>query len=262
MIDILSCGYNSFHTVPCDIEHPKGLTHYLLLIVKTKAWFFIDGCKINTEPHMVILFDKNTKIHYGCDAPNYNDDWLHFITTTSEDIELLNSLNIPFNKPIYPPDIHRLSQFIQLATKEFYFPAKNSKLILDFLIRSFLYALSEDITRTDKLEFSHKHYSDFLNLRKKIYNNGMTKYTATELASSMNLSVSYFQHLYKQFFSTTPQNDIIIARLELAKFYLTTSNMSVNSVANFSGYESDIHFMRQFKKFVGVTPTDFRKGKN
>lgn len=75
----------------------------------------------------------------------------------------------------------------------------------------------------------------------------------------MCLSLSYFQHLYKQFFDSSCQQDIINARLELAKYYLKDSDMSIRSLSDFCGYENELHFMRQFKKFIGMTPTEYRE---
>lgn len=34
--------------------------------------------------------------------------------------------------------------------------------------------------------------------------------------------------------------------------------MSIRSLADFCGYENELHFMRQFKKFVGMTPSQYR----
>ena len=65
--------------------------------------------------NMAILFNKNTPIHYGCDTPDYNDDWIHF-QITEEEKNLLSSLLIPFNQPIYNIDIYSLSQYVGLLT--------------------------------------------------------------------------------------------------------------------------------------------------
>ena len=43
------------------------------------------------------------------------------------------------------------------------------------------------------------------------------------------------------------------------KYYLAGSDMSIRGLADFCGYESELHFMRQFKKFVGMTPTEYRR---
>lgn len=200
MIDITICGHDSHHREPCDIEYKNGLPEYLFLIVKTSAWFFIEGRLIDTEPNMVILFDKDTYIHYGCRHPDYNDDWIHFRAEEPADISWLRSLCLPFNQPLYPPDIQRLSQFVQIMTDEFRFPAEHSPQVLHCLFQALLHALMEDLARADHLAYQNKHYPAFLKLRASLYNNASAPQSVDAMARSLNLSVSYFQHLYKDFF--------------------------------------------------------------
>lgn len=259
MITITSCGHDSHHCKPCDIEHKNGLPEYLLLIVKTSAWFSIHKQYIVTEPNMVILFTPYTYIHYGCEYPDYNDDWIHFTLEDSIDTSFFNSFHLPLNQPFYPADIPHLSQFVQMMTREFHFPAEYSPQILQTLMQSFLYTLAEDLKRSETFTFQNKHYSAFLKLRTDLCNNPSIPWSIHTMARSLNLSVSYFQHLYKEFFSTSPQNDLIHARLELAKFYLIHSNMNMYALSSFCGYNNEIHFMRQFKKFIGLTPSEYRQ---
>lgn len=259
MIHITICGHDSHHRRPCDIEHKNGLPEYLLLVVKTAAWFSVRGRHIFTEPNMVILFEKDTYIHYGCHHPDYNDDWIHFDLDTPSDLSWFCSLGLPLGEPLYPPDVPRLSQIIQIMTREFRFPAGHSPQVLHHLMQTLLHILAEDLVRSDHLAFQNKHYPAFLKLRSALYDNPAAPLSIDAMARSLNLSVSYFQHLYKLFFSTSPQMDVIRARLELAKFYLAHSNMSIHALSSFCGYGSDVHFMRQFKKFEGITPSEFRR---
>ncbi len=261
MIHITSCGHDSHHRHPCDIEHKDGLPEYLFLIVKTSAWFFIHGQRTLTEPNMAILFDKYTYIRYGCQHPDYNDDWIHFTLDDTADAAWFHSLEIPLNVPLYPPDIQRLSQFVQIMTRELRFPAGHSPQVLHLLMQALLHVLAEDLKRADQLAFQNKHYPAFLKLRAALYSNPSVPQSIEAMARSLNLSISYFQHLYKEFFAVSPQTDAIHARLELAKFYLTHSNMNIYSLASFCGYSSEIHFMRQFKKFEGMTPSEYRQSR-
>ena len=52
--------------------------------------------------------------------------------------------------------------------------------------------------------------------------------------------------------------EVILARLRLAKFYLSTTDQSIQSLAALCGYESDLHFMKQFKKNMNMTPSQYR----
>ena len=37
MICVNSCGHNSHHRKPCDIEHKTGVPDYLILLIKQEA---------------------------------------------------------------------------------------------------------------------------------------------------------------------------------------------------------------------------------
>lgn len=78
------------------------------------------------------------------------------------------------------------------------------------------------------------------------------------MADYVHMSPFYFQHLYKELYHISCMQEVILARIERAKFYLTTTDMSVKAVSDFCGYENDLHFIRQFKKKEGLTPTQYR----
>jgi AraC family transcriptional regulator of arabinose operon len=56
-------------------------------------------------------------------------------------------------------------------------------------------------------------------------------------------------------------SDVISSKIEKAKEVLTGTTCTVNQVAAMCGYDNEEHFMRQFKKIVGMTPTAYRKNK-
>ena len=51
---------------------------------------------------------------------------------------------------------------------------------------------------------------------------------------------------------------IINARIILAKKYLRETDDTLLAIARNTGYQNDAHFIRQFKKMTGMTPTEFR----
>ena len=206
---------------------------------------------------MVILFPPGTYIHYGCETPGYNDDWIHFILSGKE-IPFLSSLSLPYCTPLYPHNFHRLSSCVAMISDTYHEPAKHFRQITNTLMQTLLYALDEELEKASSISFTHKFYSEFARIRTQLYNSPSDSWRIADLADSLHISISYFQHLYKLFFSCSCQQDIITARLKQAKFYLSTSDMSIRNIADFCGYESEVHFMRQFKKFVGVTPSSYR----
>lgn len=257
MIKITNCGHNSNHIKPCNMEYRAGLNHYLILLIKADAWFYCNQQKIMVKPNTVILFPPHTYIHYGCDIPGYRDDWIHF-SLEKEDVALWNSLTLPLCEPAFPHDFHRLSEYVSLITDAFYSHSKHSVCMVHALMQTFFYTLDEELEKKQPLQTVHKYYPDLSRLRTQLYGNPSKDWDIHHMAATLSISSSYFQHLYKQFFDCSCQQDIIHARLERAKFYLRTSDMSIRGIAEFCGYENELHFMRQFKKFIGQTPSEYR----
>jgi len=79
------------------------------------------------------------------------------------------------------------------------------------------------------------------------------------MAADVSMSRSYFQHIYREVFGVSCMTDVISGKIEKAKEILSETACTVSQVAAMCGYENEEHFMRQFKKIVGVTPTGYRK---
>lgn len=257
MLTVNFCGHDSHHAAPCNIEHKNGSPDWLLLLVKTAAWFMIDSIYTPVSPGMVILHKPGMPIHYGCDKPGYNDDWLHF--SVSDEDYFFDSLHIPYGKPLYPADFPQLSACQFLLCRTFRSSGEYKAQIADQLLRTLLMMLSQELQKADNQNQSAPYYMQLSHLRAKLYNAPAYPWDIKTIAAEQNISLSHFQHLYKQYFGTSCLNDIIQARLELAQMYLRQSDMTIQHIASLCGYESELHFMRQFKKRIGMTPTQFRE---
>lgn len=261
MIKVFNCGHDSHHKKPCDIFHPAGLSDYLFLLVKQEAWVYTDTAKCTVMPNSVLLFAPNTPIHYGCDTDDYNDDWIHF-DLFDTDTDLLETFCFSPGVILQPRDFRRLSDYAKIISDEFHADGIYRDDIIDRLMHIFLWALDEELKKTAiqsaAAPISQKYYRDFAKIRTQIYNSPSADWSVNQLADTLCLSCSHFQHLYRRFFDCSCQHDIILARIALAKFYLTTTDMSIFQLSLFCGYETDLHFMRQFKKYTGVTPTEYR----
>ena len=259
MICVNSCGHDSHHKKPCNIEHKQGVPDYLFLLVKQDSWVYINNKKEHIAPNCAICFPKNTYIHYGCDTPGYNDDWIHF-TLHEADVEILDRLQIPLYQVLHPHDFHKLSEYVKMLSAIFHNASTYKQEMIDSFMHILLYSLKDELDIRLDNPLLQKYYSEFATLRTDIYNNPAKARTIPQLADSLCLSLSYFQHLYKHFFGCSCRQDIIQARISLAKYYLTGSDISIKSLSDYCGDDNELHFMRQFKKFVGKTPSEYRNG--
>jgi AraC family transcriptional regulator of arabinose operon len=79
------------------------------------------------------------------------------------------------------------------------------------------------------------------------------------LATLVNLSPSRFRHLFKQETGTTPAQYLRDFRLGKAERMLRTTFLSIKQILELVGITSSAHFVRDFRRKYGTTPTAYRR---
>ncbi len=255
MITIFNGGCDSRHPIPLDCIYTGS--DYLLLFVKTDAFFEVERRIVSTPPNTVILYRKGARIHYGRSLPHYNDNWVHFDLSPDEE-DLPHALQIPFDTPVPLKQTGQINELMRLVAIASLSNDAYREKILDSYMHALLYHVASLLREKPDPASSHKYYQDFNRLRLEILNSPQKEWSVESMADSIHLSPSYFQHLYKEFFGQSCMQEVIQARLRLAKFYLSTTNQSIQSLAPMCGYESELHFMKQFKKNMNMTPSQYR----
>ena len=78
-------------------------------------------------------------------------------------------------------------------------------------------------------------------------------------ADKICLSPNYFGDLVKKETGKTAKEYIQLKMLDAAKEILLDQNKSITQVAYALGFQYPQHFVRFFKKYAGITPSEFRK---
>lgn len=86
-------------------------------------------------------------------------------------------------------------------------------------------------------------------------------WNVTNLAALVNLSPSRLRHLFKEEIGTTPANYLKNLRLRRAEFLLSTTFLSVKEIVTQVGLGSGSHFVREFKRIRGTSPTNYRRAR-
>ena len=105
------------------------------------------------------------------------------------------------------------------------------------------------------------YYRQFADLRERIYSNPQEDWSIDSMCRDLIFSRGYFQKLYTRCFGISFTQDVINSRIELSKRLLSSTDYSIAYIAEQSGYSNYVHFMHQFKKIVGITPTEYRRRK-
>ncbi len=84
--------------------------------------------------------------------------------------------------------------------------------------------------------------------------------SVASLAEMVDISEVYFRRLFAAQHGCSPSQYILSVRLKNAKAYLSYPFLTVEECAVKSGFASAQYFCRVFKKVLGITPSEYRKG--
>jgi AraC family transcriptional regulator, reactive chlorine species (RCS)-specific activator of rcl operon len=205
-----------------------------------------------------ILFTPGFSQWYGSSTVRYVDSFLHF--DCDEISYLIDKYDIPTNCVFYP----REDAFIKVGIKEieyeFFLKDHFWKENIDGLFLRFLSLLGRSLAVNRTYSLSPRKaemFQRFQTVRLNILSKLEYQWTLKEMADLANLCPSRFCIFYKQFFSISPRLELINARIDKAKYLLTNKAHKVSEVAELAGYNNTFHFIRQFKKITGVSPTKY-----
>lgn len=259
-INIGTIGYNYTHEPDFKMDRPEGAGAYLFLLVKSNAIFYINGKRNLVKKNSYVLLQPKTPCMYQGANENYDDDWFFFNMTDEEKSELLEK-GLVFDTPVFLGNIEEISSLIHQISYN-HFSADIYHEEIKILLTSVLFlktaqqAKLKIIQSPDVLASKNDRLTY---LRTRLFEEPALFSGIDEMAAYMNLSRSGFQHLYSHTFGVSVIHDVIKGRIEKAKSLLSRTNFSITEISTKCGYKSEFHFMRQFKKETGLTPTEFRQ---
>ncbi len=80
-----------------------------------------------------------------------------------------------------------------------------------------------------------------------------------EISQKLSMSHSTFQRKFKSAFGVTPIEFKVSKKIEKAKLWLSTTDIPIKEIAATLKYYDEAYFNKQFKKYCGVTPKQYRE---
>lgn len=207
------------------------------------------GAKFNLRPGDVILLDPRIEHWYG---PKAGESW--------------NEIFVIFEGPVF--DVWFQEHYVDLGLKCLHLSP------LPYWIERFVYACG-----TQHGNDSYEHVKDVLRLQKLL----SEIYKATRLegrqqsswidtakralehdkdthrvAEQLGISYETFRKKFKRHQGMAPQQYLTHMTMKSAQKMLDTSNKPIYEIALSLDYCDEFHFSKQFTKFVGCTPSDYR----
>lgn len=252
----VNVGYNYRHPDDFCIHRPYGSGDYMLLVLKSPAFFVLNNERQSTAANSAIIFRKGTPQIYGASQGEFINDWIHFEIDENEEAQIEN-LGIPFDTVMPLSAAAVISGFIKSMFNERYSQNIHKDRSLNLYFELILLKLAE-LLKSPEFKTENTYYGELCDLRNEIYLRPDKNWSLDYISKKINLSRSYIQHLYSAFFGKSIMSDVTNSRIEHAKYLLSSTTMSVNCISRSCGFNNDVHFMRIFKKATGVTPSQFR----
>ncbi len=239
------------------LHRSRGLNDYTFLHFWKPVKLIIGESEVLTHPNAVIIIDKLTPHHFTSPNVDLVHDWFHFSGDDARETVLGSGLE--FNTVYYPKTCGFITDFVKTIEAEFFGGEKHSAAVMDSTVRSLLLMIDRrNESSGDELEVDYQTQADFKALRRQVFSSLDKNWTIAHMAERVNLSESRFYALYKATFKTTPNQDLIVARMDYAKAILSQNHMMpIGEVAVKCGYANEFHFIRQFKAHVGMTPKKY-----
>ncbi len=92
-----------------------------------------------------------------------------------------------------------------------------------------------------------------------IYDNLHSKISVDAIAEYTSLSTSYLSRLFHKEVGVTITSYIAKKRIEAAENMLKYSDYSPLDIGNYLAFTTHSHFISTFKKYIGMTPREYRK---
>ena len=121
---------------------------------------------------------------------------------------------------------------------------------------SLLYRIFAEMQKDTSIPNRHK--SKIAPAMEMIHNEFLTRdFSLNELAAMCGMGESYFQKLFKEIHGISPKKYIIQLKINHACDLLRLERYIVTQIAELCNFSDVYFFSRQFKEYMGITPTQF-----
>ena len=257
MITVNSVGYGFKNYGGMDIHREEGSGDYLFLYIRTDVEIKIHDHFEQIPKNTFFLFEKGVPQYYRKLDGDYINDWLQIDFDNYN--HFFERLNIPFQTPMQIQQSSTITILLSEIFAEFLEFGEQHEKILDQMVHTLFYKFS-DLYQLSLKEKTGKvsHIHELLAIRKELQTYDYHPKNVKEVAKRINLSTSYLEHIYKEYFGISLGKEIIQTRIDHATHLLNSKEYTITEIAELCSYDNLEHFSRQFKKYKGLSPRKYR----
>lgn len=264
---VMSCHFDISFFTRFPIKSYTKLTNIIIdkfkiiILEKGNVDLLVNGYTYTLNPYNVVLMPPmclHSAEAHGGEVILY-EIFFNF-ERFSKEYELINMLNLVTPKKISldPHDINMNNiNSIYTAAKANKFGAY---LECVFLISKILshFADKEYITQFSKN--NNNSAAELINsMINFVENNYMYPISVKDICNELKVSQSYLYRCSMAILNISPNNYILYFKMAKADRLLKIKDLSIEEIAEMTGYENIYHFSNTFKKHFGISPSSYRK---
>ena len=240
-----------YHLLRPEGQNAFNFVHFLYPIIIRS-----DGVEEKTKNDACIIYSPHARQEYHALPEGFTND---FVTFYSDDPLFVSRFGLPENRVFYVEDgksVTALVEYIAWALIDFQENHQQDLVShLHLLLRTLSASLISESPRDQRYYLTRKRFTE---LRGQM-RSSPKDWSVDKMAQAVYLTRSRFSFLYREFFQTSPNADLMGFTIDFAKQRLADSKRPIAAIAQDCGYGSVEHFIRLFKKMEGMTPGQYRK---
>lgn len=256
---ISKVGFGYRHPPDFFIDRPGGSGDFLMLHFTVPILLHdATGTKEHPADTCILYAPKFKQWYRGAHNQGLVNHWCHFSGRGAA--AWVKRCELMVNRAMQPVQLQALPPLFHALEREFLRREPYWHEACVTLMQQILIAFARGSTVVDQPETTPRLSELALalhDLRAQVHRDLVERWTIPEMARRVHLSPSRFAHLYRKFFGTSPLDDLISARIERARWLLSSGTMSVKEAAVESGFADLHYFSRCFRRRVGCAPSRY-----
>ncbi|WP_284644170.1 AraC family transcriptional regulator [Paenibacillus silviterrae] len=261
LAEVLTCGY-SYHAQPFFIDQRDGLVNYLFrLQTEGSCQAYVDGKMTTLKPGDLLLYKPgdayalSIKEHVNELGQNVIASADYYVVAAGLWLDEWWGRNRKQQCVRINPDEKLISLWRHIILEKRRFKEDNREL-LQLLFQALCLSIDQAIKDT-----ALPQGRSFTALRMKAFieENAVSPFKVQDVARHAGLSVSRAVHLFKECYGKTMIEYTMELRLLTAIERMKYSFMTLEQIAETSGFGSYTYFHRVFRERYGMSPSDYRR---
>ena len=233
-----------------------------VLIIVTEGTLFITANNVSYTVHAgECIFLKAGEEHYGTTASKGRLSylWVHFY---SEDkfkvVDKCDSEDVCCIPEYFKlMDFGRAVQLFNILMNISFDESQNTQLMTDYALKLLLMEITKQSCEQE--QDSSVMPANIISAMAWIKNHYYLHFEINELAEYIGYNADYLSTVFKKHTGISVTQYTNTLRIKAAKTFLSSFGTSVKETAYSCGFADEKYFIRVFKQYEGITPSEYRK---